>query len=251
MNSQTDVELLYEAYLNPLSADAIAFARDDATRAPIDSSTGLAKPGFFERVLEDAIGSARTGELFVLLAIKIDQFAELKRTIGEDDFEQPRRFVAYTLKRNIRGVELASEAPDGIFLVLLPETARAGAETVAQGLRRALSSKSLVMRPSGRSLGHISASVGIAAWRPEDDTESIIRRARRCMMAGHEDGGDRVVSEDDPQSPEATPRGPMSAAERMVDAELSESPFEIVFYVDPDTLLRTDPPPKGKAGWKP
>lgn len=74
--------------------------------------------------------------------------------------------------------------------MLLPETSAEEAERVAERLRRSLAE----LRPLGSAAPPLTASFGVASWRPEDgDGSGLVARADELMYRAKRAGGDRVA----------------------------------------------------------
>ena len=67
---------------------------------------------------------------------------------------------------------------------------------VAENVRVAIHGKELLKRSTNEKLGRITASFGIAAFRPVDTAGSLIERADRCLYAAKHAGRNRVFNED-------------------------------------------------------
>src|SRR3954468_18418161 len=106
------------------------------------------------------------------------------------------------MRTELRGADFAGRNGGEEFIVMLPDTDRAGALRVAEHLRTAMHSVSLpgVTRP-------VTASFGVASF-PEDalDGATLMRLADRALYAAKQNGRDRV---------EATSFGMLRAAERL------------------------------------
>ena len=77
-------------------------------------------------------------------------------------------------------------------MVLLPDTDLAEALTVVERLRRSVAE----LRPLGPDGPPLTASFGIACWRPEDGHGGpLIARADALMYQAKREGGDRIAFE--------------------------------------------------------
>jgi diguanylate cyclase len=56
-------------------------------------------------------------------------------------------------------------------------------------------SKELVRRSSGETLGRVTISLGVAAWRKGDTMASLLERADSCLYAAKHAGRNRVINE--------------------------------------------------------
>jgi len=92
------------------------------------------------------------------------------------------------MRTELRGSDFAGRNGGEEFIVMLPDTDRAGAMRVAEHLRQAMHSLSLpgVTRS-------VTASFGVATF-PDDalDGETLMRLADRALYAAKQNGRDRV-----------------------------------------------------------
>ena len=81
------------------------------------------------------------------------------------------------------------------FVAVLPSTDLEGAVIVADNIRKAIQAKELLKRSTNEKLGRITASFGVAIYRPGETASSFIERADRCLYAAKHAGRNRVLSE--------------------------------------------------------
>ena len=132
-----------------------------------------------------------------LMLLDIDHFKNFNDTYGHQTGDQVLRLVAMTLKSNIKGKDLAARYGGEEFVAILPETDLEGAIIVADNIRKAIQAKELLKRSTNEKLGRITASFGVAVFRPADTASTLIERADRCLYAAKHAGRNRVVSEID------------------------------------------------------
>ncbi len=97
-------------------------------------------------------------------------------------------------------------------MAILPSTDLDGALIVAENIRKAIQAKELLKRSTNEKLGRITASFGVAEFRPVDNAMSFIERADRCLYAAKHAGRNRVVSETELVEIEEAPAKDVSAA---------------------------------------
>ena len=170
---------------------------DDVRRESLlDPLTKIANRKSFDEGIESAIAEAgETAEPLCLIIIDIDHFKNFNDTYGHQTGDQVLRLVAMTLKSNIKGKDLAARYGGEEFVAILPSTDLEGAIIVAENIRKAIQAKELLKRSTNEKLGRITASFGIAAYRPGDTTGSLIERADRCLYAAKHAGRNKVFSE--------------------------------------------------------
>ena len=172
---------------------------DDVRReALLDPLTKIFNRKHFDEGLARAIADVKeSGAPLSLMLIDIDHFKNFNDTWGHQTGDQVLRLVAMTLKSNIKGRDIAARYGGEEFAAVLPETDLEGAVILADNIRRAIQAKELLKRSTNEKLGRITASMGVATFRPEDTTSSLIERADRCLYAAKHAGRNEVVSENE------------------------------------------------------
>ena len=170
---------------------------DDVRRESLlDPLTKIANRKSFDEGMEVAIAEAAgSGTPLCLMIVDIDHFKTFNDTYGHQTGDQVLRLVAMTLKSNIKGKDLAARYGGEEFVAILPSTDIEGAVIVAENIRKAIQAKELLKRSTNEKLGRITASFGVAAFRPGDTPAMLIERADRCLYAAKHAGRNRVISE--------------------------------------------------------
>ena len=104
-----------------------------------------------------------------------------------------------SVKQNVKGQDIAARYGGEEFAVVLPNTVLRAAITVADHIRRAVMAKELKKKSTGEILGRVTISVGVSMLKPDDDTDSLIKRADACLYAAKRNGRNRVICEVDPE----------------------------------------------------
>ncbi|MBI4922522.1 MAG: GGDEF domain-containing protein [Devosia nanyangense] len=153
------------------------------------------RKSFDEGMLKAFADASGGGQPLCLMLLDIDHFKRFNDTWGHQTGDQVLRLVAMTLKSNIKGKDMAARYGGEEFVAILPETDLEGAIIVADNIRKAVQAKELLKRSTNEKLGRITASFGVAAYRPGDTTSSLIERTDRCLYAAKHAGRNRVFSE--------------------------------------------------------
>jgi len=66
---------------------------------------------------------------------------------------------------------------------------------VAEHIRQAVMSRNLVKWSTGETIGHVTLSAGIAAYRSGDTPQSLIERTDACLYGAKRAGRNRVMPE--------------------------------------------------------
>jgi diguanylate cyclase (GGDEF)-like protein len=158
-------------------------------RAATDALTGLpnrrAIDDHLKRLLAQA-GRSLTPMSAILL--DLDHFKAINDTYGHERGDEVLAAVGALMRTELRGADFAGRNGGEEFIVMLPDTDRAGAMRVAEHLRKAMHSFTLpgVTRA-------VTASFGVASF-PEDALEgaTLLRLADRALYAAKQNGRDRV-----------------------------------------------------------
>ena len=182
----------------------LAEAKQEVTTDPL---TGIANRKAFEARLRRAITQARSerGALSVLL-LDIDHFKRFNDQHGHRTGDLVLRLVGRVLSDNVKGRDCAARYGGEEFAILLVgATLQAGA-VVAQQICDALSAKHLVSRGSGRDLGRVTVSVGVAELQGQESAAALVERADLALYEAKRTGRNRVCVEATPAEPEPRAR---------------------------------------------
>jgi diguanylate cyclase len=169
------------------------------TESQIDPVTTLANRMFFDTALADALRHAqRTGDELAVLMTDIDHFKKFNDTYGHLTGDQVLRLVAMSIKQNVKGLDTAARFGGEEFAIILPGCNLRGAIQVAEQVRKAVMSRELVKRSTGENLGRVTISIGVATFRKEDTSTTIIERADTALYAAKRNGRNMVLAETDP-----------------------------------------------------
>lgn len=160
--------------------------------ANIDGLTGLYCRRYFDqRIAEEIERARRFGSSFALIMLDLDDFKKLNDTLGHVAGDRALREVSAIAASQLRGVDLAARFGGEELAFLLPRTSLADAHAVAERIRDAVSSYSLV---DGGHAWKVTASLGVAAWAESgaDEPSTLLRRADAALYRAKALGKDRV-----------------------------------------------------------
>lgn len=159
-----------------------------------DALTGLANRKRFDQALADAISRAtRTSKPLSLMMGDVDHFKQFNDTWGHPLGDDVLRLIALTIKGAVRQDDLAARYGGEEFAIIFPDTSLEDAAGVVERLRGAVKDKEIVQRQSGKSLGRVTISCGVAQWRKGETARGILERADKCLYTAKRQGRDRVV----------------------------------------------------------
>lgn len=160
-----------------------------------DGLTGLANRKSFDssidQVLKDTLDRRST---FSVLMLDIDYFKAFNDNFGHQIGDQVLRLVARTLKDGLKGKDIAARYGGEEFSIILPDTEITGAVAVGNALRKAVASKDVINRSTGKVLGRITLSVGAAEFSGEKTPETLIARADEALYSAKHNGRNQVAA---------------------------------------------------------
>ena len=158
-----------------------------------DHLTGISNRKAFDSALEERIQYSRaTNGVFSVLIADIDHFKVVNDNYGHLIGDKVLRFVASTIRRCIKGKDLAARFGGEEFAVILDSTDATGACAVAEQIRQAVYAGVIKEMDNKRVLDRISVSLGIAEFRENDLSHSLLQRADEALYLAKERGRNRV-----------------------------------------------------------
>lgn len=182
------------------SSQQIANLRQDLQsarrEANTDALTGIANRKNFDIELRQAATEAMESDTPLCLCLAdIDHFKKFNDNHGHQMGDRVLQLVARTLTKCIKGRDLAARYGGEEFALVLPETMIENAATVAESIRRTVGANRIVLKGSGRDLGAITLSVGVARYRPGEPLRCLLKRADDALYRAKNSGRNRVESE--------------------------------------------------------
>ena len=166
-----------------------------------DERSGLLSRSSYQSCLLTEADRSRTqGTPLALTILQIDRGAELLRQHGESPVEKFLEQLARSLQPIVRQNDVAVKYTSWSLAFILPDTTLAGAQNLADKLRRAASG----LRPPWDST-QITLSAGIveavakADFDNEDIVTDLINRAEFSIEEARKRGGDTVVTLESPK----------------------------------------------------
>lgn len=145
-----------------------------------------------KRLREEVSASRRYSQPVALAMIDIDHFKAVNDTWGHPTGDRILIDLTDLIKRNMRDCDLLARYGGEEFALILPNTARAGAVTIAERLR-ASTDRHAFVTPGGRR--RITISIGVAACpRDAEDRDGLVARADQALYAAKREGRNRVAA---------------------------------------------------------
>jgi len=164
--------------------------------ATTDSLTGIPNRRGFLDLLADLAREADLGRRpLSLLMVDVDHFKEFNDRFGHDVGDHVLRLVAHALTEmagpDPRLPSLAGRYGGEEFAVALQATGDQ-AMGPAERLREDLARRHFIMRGTGRPLGRITISIGVAERRLGEEPVHALRRADTALLTAKQSGRNRV-----------------------------------------------------------
>jgi diguanylate cyclase (GGDEF)-like protein len=156
-----------------------------------DALTQLFNRRYLIERIGDELERVRRGGRAALLMIDLDGFKLVNDERGHEAGDRLLMSVASALARGTRKVDVVARYGGDEFVMLMPD---AGADGAMHAATRLVQN----VRESGREAAmsrSVTASVGIAIARRDDDTASLLRRADALAYDSKRAGGDGFRSE--------------------------------------------------------
>jgi diguanylate cyclase len=161
-----------------------------------DPLTGISNRKHFEEMLIKAIDHAAAQRTpLALVIIDIDHFKHFNDTYGHLTGDQVLRLVGVTMRERVKMKATLARFGGEEFGVILPDTTLDSARATAEQIRESVMSRELVKRSTGESLGKVTVSLGVAAFRKGDTSVSLLERADQCMFVAKRAGRNRTVTD--------------------------------------------------------
>lgn len=167
--------------------------RAQSTKDPL---TGLYNRRYLHEMLDREIRRAiRSEQHLGMLMLDLDHFKNFNDMYGHEAGDAVLRETALFLVRSIRVEDFVCRYGGEEFVVVLPTADLRAAEARAGRIRSKL--RDLVVMHDGRSLGVITASVGVAALPDHGMSEKeLLQAADAALYRAKREGRDRVVVAD-------------------------------------------------------
>lgn len=163
-------------------------------QAITDGLTGLYNHRFFREQLAIELEKAgRYGRNMSLIILDIDHFKHYNDTHGHPQGDELLRTLAELLRKSIRKSDLACRYGGEEFALILPETGKKTAYSLAERIRKAISEHPFPFREI-QPMGALTVSIGVSMF-PVDHKEidGLIKKADDALYRAKDEGRNRVV----------------------------------------------------------
>ena len=152
-------------------------------------TTVLNRRAMMEYLTREVARNQRDNTHFVLLLADLDHFKDINDSHGHDVGDWVLIETAKRFKNIIRGQDAVARWGGEEFLILLPDTGLKGGLMAAEKIRNCIAGEPFIAH--GRKL-HITVSIGVAAFRPDQPLDDCIRAADMALYKAKDYGRNRV-----------------------------------------------------------
>ena len=181
--------------------DAIEALRESENRyrelSIVDDLTRLYNSRHFYFQLKIELDrSNRYEQSLTLLMLDIDNFKAFNDTYGHVEGDHVLLRLGQVVKRCLRETDFAYRYGGEEFTILLPMTTSADGAVTAERIRVEFKKETFSPAP-GQDI-HVTVSIGIAQYQPQEELKAFVHRVDQLMYQGKRSGKDRVCSEPQP-----------------------------------------------------
>jgi diguanylate cyclase len=167
-------------------------------RSNTDALTGLANRHSMDEFLRQAqIDAMEKDESLSAFLIDIDHFKKFNDDYGHQVGDQVLRLVAKVLQEGVREVDLAARYGGEELIAVLPGADLETCAVVAERIRRRIAEAKLTRRATGKEIGSITVSIGVAQFRLAESAEAMVERCDRGLYKAKRMGRNRTVTENE------------------------------------------------------
>jgi len=156
-----------------------------------DSLTGIGDRRHIENRIKFALEDFKTSNIrFGVLFIDIDHFKQLNDTCGHLAGDKVLRFIANTLRQNLRATDSCGRWGGEEFLALILDIDMDGITVVAEKIRKLIEQAKIL--DGTRNLG-VTISIGASVNQTNDTVESLIQRTDQLMYKSKQNGRNHIT----------------------------------------------------------
>jgi two-component system cell cycle response regulator len=151
----------------------------------------LSRRAFVEAAEREVARAHKLNRPLSLLAVDIDHVKQVNDNFGHLSGDFVIKELARRIRKKCERFELLCRYEGTQFLLLLPETAIAFAQSRAEDLRSAAANERFLFE--GDQLA-VTVTVGVITLAPDGDTVQLLRQSQEAVQRGKKQGRNRVVS---------------------------------------------------------
>jgi diguanylate cyclase len=160
--------------------------RTQQSEARTDALTKLSNRRAFDAGLEESRSKFNEdGRPFSMIIFDVDHFKRFNDEHGHLAGDEVLRQVGRTLARTVKSGDLPCRYGGEEFAIIMANTAAADAQVAAERIRKAI--EAMTVQFGEKSL-RVTASIGMAESRPQEDAAQLVRRADDSVYASKKAG---------------------------------------------------------------
>lgn len=186
--------MLLVAYLTTmLSADIHYALTKIKLLSETDELTGLFNMRAFSPILErESVRSLRYSRPYSIMMVDSDNLKSINDIYGHETGNRLLKHVVHQIQSVLRATDVMARYGGDEFVILLPETAAAGAEEVAERMRQALQGTPFSI--DGKKI-ETTISMGISTYPDHgEDVQRLVEKADQAMYRSKEKGRNTYTS---------------------------------------------------------
>ena len=161
--------------------------------AKTDMLTGLLNRRGFDDAIAPPMAEAQEEIApLTLIIADIDRFKRINDNYGHLTGDNVLKLISKLLQKHIKGKDIAGRFGGEEFIMALPETKLNGGFALAEQIRSSLEKMTWQSKSSGKDMGTITISLGVAQFIPGEDLDALIARADKALYAAKENGRNRT-----------------------------------------------------------
>jgi len=159
-----------------------------------DGLTAVYNYRYLRSALDKEVARARRfGEVFSLIMLDVDHLKEYNDVYGHLRGSEVLRRLAQVVLSELRSADIAAKYGGDEFVIILPQTGREGACTLAERIRSSVEAHSFPGEEEGM---RITSSMGIAQFPDDGETSrELLEAADAALYAAKRRGRNRVAAE--------------------------------------------------------
>lgn len=172
------------------TADLLVRERELRALSVTDALTGIHNRRYFqERLKTELERGQRDGLPLAVIMLDIDHFKAINDRFGHAAGDCVLQVLCQRITQRLRRTDVFCRLGGEEFILLCPDTDVQQAYTLAVGLWQGVRNARI------DGVGTITASFGVAAWRPPEGADALLLRADSGVYAAKQAGRDRVEPE--------------------------------------------------------
>ncbi|MNE01551.1 putative diguanylate cyclase AdrA [compost metagenome] len=186
---EEDGSTLWHGYLTDIS-DLKRVEEELRALSVTDSLTGIHNRRYFQERLKVELERAqRDNQDLAIIMLDIDHFKRINDQFGHAVGDHVLRSLCQRISQRLRRTDVFCRLGGEEFMVLCPGSNAEQAHSLALELWQGV--RSVVVE----GVGQVTASFGVAGWRPGEGADALLLRADSGVYAAKQAGRDRVEAE--------------------------------------------------------